>query len=363
MIPLLQLLGYDVFDPREVKPEFTSDFAAKRAGQLEKIDYAICQNNEPTLFVECKAHDQKLDDHTGQLARYFNAMPSVRVALLTNGVRLKLFTDLQQTNMMDPTPWLEIDLLNLNPVETDALRRLRKSEYAAEDIVSLAEEMVYYRSMASYVSEQFREPRESFVRHVASEVLPSTRLTKGLVDRLSPILKKAIQSAVLENVAKSFSTPRPDSAVENEPPSTSVPAESTEQPIEGSDGVITTEDELWCYEQISSWLRDTHPDAEIAFRDSKSYLTVHQNNLRKWFVRLNVQKAPFWVAFRHVTPEDMKLLAPGLPHAAPGAFGDSRVTLASVSDFPILRSAIIAAYDREAAPADDSKAADAAVGE
>lgn len=95
VIPLLQLLGYDVFDPREVKPEFTSDFAAKRAGQLEKIDYAICQNNEPTLFVECKAHDQKLDDHTGQLARYFNAMPSVRVALLTNGVRLKLFTDLQ----------------------------------------------------------------------------------------------------------------------------------------------------------------------------------------------------------------------------------------------------------------------------
>jgi hypothetical protein len=169
IIPLLQLLGYDVFDPREVKPEFIADFAVKRAGQLEKIDYAICDNGNPVLFIECKSHDQELTDHTGQLARYFNATPSVRIAVITNGVRLKVFTDLQQPNLMDTRPWLEIDLMNLKPVELDALHRLRKTEYAADVVVALTEEMVFYSAMVAYVAQQLREPAEAFVKHVAGE--------------------------------------------------------------------------------------------------------------------------------------------------------------------------------------------------
>lgn len=349
IIPLLQLLGYDVFDPREVKPEYTADFAVKRAGQLEKIDYAICNDGVPVLFVECKAHDQPLEDHAGQLARYFNATPSVRIAVIVNGVRMRVYTDLQQPNVMDRNPWLEIDLLNPKPVEVDALHRLRKSEYAAEAVVALAEEMVYYSAMVGYIAQQFREPSEGFVRHVAGEVLPSTRMTKGLVERLSPTLKKAIQTAILENVAKSFTAQAAD-------PAPTV-TESESQPLDqsevatGGDGIETTAEELWCFEQILSWIRDVHPDAAVAYRDSKSHFTIHQNNVRKWFVRLGVQKPPFWVSFRHVHPEDLKLLAPGLQAVSPGSAGDSRVLINSVRDLPILRSAIIASYDREAAPA------------
>ncbi len=349
IIPLLQLLGYDVFDPREVKPEYTADFAVKRAGQLEKIDYAICNDGMPVLFVECKSHDQPLEDHTGQLARYFNATPSVRIAVIVNGVRMRVYTDLQQPNVMDRNPWLEIDLLSPKPVELDALHRLRKSEYAPEAVVALAEEMVYYSAMVGYIAQQFREPAESFVRHVASEVLPSTRMTKGLVERLSPTLKKAIQTAILENVAKSFTSqvaaPTP-AAPEQEP----APADGeTTTATEG--GVETTAEELWCFDQVHAWIREVNPDAGVAYRDSKSYFTIHQNNVRKWFLRLGVQRPPYWVSFRHVRPEDLKLLAPGLQVVAPGTFGDSRVILNSVRDLPILRSAIIAAFEREAAPA------------
>lgn len=357
VIPLLQLLGYDVFDPREVKPEYTADFAVKRAGQLEKIDYAICSEGQPVLFIECKAHDQVLEDHSGQLARYFNATPSVRIALITNGTRLRVFTDLRQPNVMDTTPWLEIDLLSLKPVELDALRRLRKTEYASEAVVALAEEMVYYSSMTAYISQQLRDPSESFVRHVAGEVLPSTRLTKNLVERLAPILKKSVQSAVLENVAKSFAAPPSDPPA---PPPVEELRESHER-VASADGIETTREELTCFELASDWIRETHPDSGVAYRDSKAYLTLHQNNIRKWFVRLNVQRAPFWVAFRHVQPEELRLLAPGMPVISP-THGDSRVSLSSVDEIRKLRSAIVAAYDREFTRKDEGRGEESVAG-
>lgn len=109
-------------------------------------------------------------------------MPTVRIALITDGTGLRIFTDLRAPNVMDANPWLKMDLLALKPVELDALKRLRKTEYASEAVVALAEEMVYYSSMTGYISQQLREPSETFVRHVAGEVLPSTRLTKNLVD-------------------------------------------------------------------------------------------------------------------------------------------------------------------------------------
>ena len=107
VIPFLQVLGFDVYDPREVQPEYIADFAKKKSnGQMEKIDYAIRINGEPAIFIECKPVDAGLDDYDTQLARYFNSTPSVRVAILTNGARFKVFTDLQQPNLMDEKPCL-----------------------------------------------------------------------------------------------------------------------------------------------------------------------------------------------------------------------------------------------------------------
>lgn len=44
LLPFLQVLGYDVFNPSEVSPEFVADVGIKKG---EKIDYAVigCVNN------------------------------------------------------------------------------------------------------------------------------------------------------------------------------------------------------------------------------------------------------------------------------------------------------------------------------
>ena len=41
-MPFIQILGYNVFDPTEVNPEFSADVGTKKG---EKVDYAILKEN------------------------------------------------------------------------------------------------------------------------------------------------------------------------------------------------------------------------------------------------------------------------------------------------------------------------------
>ncbi|MCK6547613.1 type I restriction enzyme HsdR N-terminal domain-containing protein [Myxococcota bacterium] len=373
VVPFLQVLGYDVFDPREVKPEYAADFAKKRSGQQEKIDYAIFLNDAPVMFIECKPVGADLSDHEGQLARYFNATPTVRVALITNGVQLRVFTDLQQPNVMDPNPWLDVDLLSPKAAEIEALKRFRKFDFSANDVVSLAEEMVYYNSMTSFFAAQLREPTEPFVRFVLGETLSVNRVTAKIIERLTPIMRKALQAAILEHMARSFdrgpSTPQPAAeptkqAIDAQPPPVPAQPVAAQEPgaSEGRAGVVTTAEELACWERVAGWVREVHPNGGLGYRDSKTYFTMHQGVLRKWFLRVNVAKEPWWISLRHVKPEECRLLAPGVEASDGGYLGDSKLALRSIEDLSKVRSAIIAAYDKEAARTgdDDGSTEDAA---
>lgn len=76
------ILGYDVFNPLEVVPEFTADLGLKKG---EKIDYAIMRDGEVQILIECKKSTEPLKiEHASQLFRYF-AVTNARIAVLTNG--------------------------------------------------------------------------------------------------------------------------------------------------------------------------------------------------------------------------------------------------------------------------------------
>ena len=352
VVPFLQVLGYDVWDPREVQPEYIADFAKKKSnGQMEKIDYALHMGGAPAVFIECKSADKELDEHDAQLARYFNATPSVRVAVLTNGVRLKIFTDLQQPTIMDDKPRLDVDLRSVRQAEIDALKRLRKADFDAEQVVGLAEEMVYYNVMVAFVAAQLRDPSEAFVRFVAGEIPTIGRITSKIVERLTPIIRKAIQASIVAHVERSFSRePEPVVAESPQPPPAQVHEIAVPAPAgEAREGVVTTPEELESFAMISKMIKEVHPDAVVAYRDSKSYFTIIQKNVRKWFVRLGVERHPYWIAFRHVKVEEAKRLCPGVEVAEGGQFGDCRFIIKTISDLNKLRSVIVASYNAEAA--------------
>ena len=92
IMPFIQVLGYDIFNPQEVIPEFVADVGTKKS---EKVDYAIMQNGEVIILIECKQANSKLNDaNINQLYRYFN-VTKARIAILTNGVNYRFFVTTQ----------------------------------------------------------------------------------------------------------------------------------------------------------------------------------------------------------------------------------------------------------------------------
>ncbi|HQP89558.1 MAG TPA: type I restriction endonuclease, partial [Bacteroidales bacterium] len=97
IMPFINALGYDIFNPQEVVPEFVADIGLKKG---EKVDYAILRNNIPVILIECKHWRENLDIHNTQLIRYFN-VTKAKFAILTNGINYRFYTDLEEPNKMD----------------------------------------------------------------------------------------------------------------------------------------------------------------------------------------------------------------------------------------------------------------------
>lgn len=105
VMPFLNALGYDVFNPLEVVPEYIADSRLKKD---EKVDYAIMKDGAPIILLECKKVDNdKLDvkKHAGQLFKYFTASKA-KFIILTNGIVYKFFSDIEEQNILDKEPFL-----------------------------------------------------------------------------------------------------------------------------------------------------------------------------------------------------------------------------------------------------------------
>ncbi len=98
VMPFIQsVLGYDVFDPTEVVPEFVCDVGTKKG---EKIDYAILKDGQIQILIESKKIGEPLNiNHASQLFRYFH-VTTARISILTNGQVYRFFTDLDATSTL-----------------------------------------------------------------------------------------------------------------------------------------------------------------------------------------------------------------------------------------------------------------------
>ncbi|WP_229360290.1 type I restriction endonuclease [Ferrimonas sediminicola] len=168
VMPFLHsVLGYDVFDPTEVIPEFTADTGTKKG---EKVDYALMKDGEVQILIECKKYGEQLTSkHASQLFRYFS-VTRARLAILTNGAQYEFYTDLDAPNKMDEKPFLTLDLEDIDEHAVPEVKKLTKSSFDVESVVGAAGELKYLNQIKKLLSEQFKDPEEDFVRFFASRV-------------------------------------------------------------------------------------------------------------------------------------------------------------------------------------------------
>jgi hypothetical protein len=205
ILPFLSALGYDIYDPTEVMPEYVADFAIKKAGQFEKVDYALAINGTIVMLVEAKARGQKAEAHDGQLSRYFNGFLKTKVAIVTNGIEYRFFTDLRDKNFMDKEPFFSFNVLQYEPKDIENLKFFHRDNFDAAAINRHAEEMVYVKGMTQLIGNLLRSPSEEFVRFLVTELGKVSlsyeiqgRITGKVIEKFEPIVKKSIQISLLE---------------------------------------------------------------------------------------------------------------------------------------------------------------------
>jgi|GEM_PF-1232090 len=194
IIPFIQLLGFDVFNPLEVHPEYTADFGKKKG---EKVDYAVFKNNKIIMFIEAKPVGSRLDNHNAQLSRYFNSTPELKLAIITDGVKYNFFSDVKQLNIMDTTPFFEIDFASLSKSDIQTLSQFRKNNIENSVISKLAEELSSVISIQEVLRDLFNEPSDEFIRFIIKQT-GKIRLTNGAIDRYRPLVKESLLSTLSE---------------------------------------------------------------------------------------------------------------------------------------------------------------------
>jgi len=194
IIPFIQLLGFDVFNPLEVQPEYTADFGKKKG---EKVDYAILKNNKILIFVEAKPVGSRLDTHNAQLSRYFNSTPEVKLAIITDGVKYNFFSDVKQPNIMDTIPFFEMDFSAISEADVQVLSQFQKDCLDNGSITKLAEDLLSVIAMQKLLRDLFTEPSDEFIRFIARQTGQS-RVTSVTLERYRPLIKKCMLSTLSE---------------------------------------------------------------------------------------------------------------------------------------------------------------------
>ena len=288
IMPFINVLGYNVFDPTEVVPEFTADIGTK---QGEKVDYAIIQDGKPVILFECKQKDTNLNDerHWNQLARYF-MVTETRFAVLTDGLGYRFYSDLDTTKRMDEKPFLEFDILEINESQVEELKRFTKSSFQLEELLDAARELKYTKEIKRILGEQLSKPADDFVRFFQSQVY-SGRNTSAIRQQFQELTKQALGQFInerindrLEKASALGSEYIAQQTTQASEPSSSEQVSSVE---EDNDGIVTTAEEFQGYYIVKAILHDVIDIKRVAMRDQRGFCSVLlDNNNRKPICRL-----------------------------------------------------------------------------
>lgn len=276
IIPFFQLLGYDVFNPNEFSPEYTTDVGIKKG---EKVDYAILNNNVPEILIECKWCGESLNKHDSQLFRYFATSPA-KFAILTNGLSYKFYTDLEEANKMDMTPFLEIDMENLRDTSVNALKKFCKDSFDKDSIFSVASELKYSSLIKDWLRKQSTEISDEFAKTILSDIYDGLK-TQKIIDKFKPIIQKSFNAYIGDLVNQKISS----ALIE---PENADSLEESAATIEPNSKIITTEEELQAYNIVRAILTEEIPLDKVFYRDTESYFGIlFDDNNRKPICRFN----------------------------------------------------------------------------
>lgn len=188
ILPLLQILGYDIFNPLELIPECNSDIGSKKG---EKVDYCICLNQKPIIIIECKNWNEELNCHVNQLIRYYHTSKA-KFGLLTNGIKYYFFSDTDNLNIMDSNPFFTFDILSFSEEDLNILLEFSKTKFNEKNILTIIEKLKYLSKFKNVIVKELSFPSEEFNKLLIKQVFDG-RLSQKQKEYFFEIINIALE--------------------------------------------------------------------------------------------------------------------------------------------------------------------------
>lgn len=293
-----RVLGYDVFNPQEVVPEFIADVGLKKG---EKIDFAIMRDGQVQMLIEAKKIGDPLNlEHASQLVRYFH-VSNARIAILTNGREWHFYTDLDKPNKMDEKPFLRLDLLEIDAYGLPELQKLTKETFDLESVLLAAEELKYVSALKREIGKQFSAPTDDFVKILAQPIWDGM-YTQRARELFAPLAAKALAQFINDAVndrlksALGGTVPRVAVSVSGSDAADADATETEDPSSDGKEGIETTPEELEGFNIVRAIVASDVPYSRVTPRDQRSYFAILlDNNNRKPICRLHFNRKQMYV--------------------------------------------------------------------
>jgi len=296
IMPFIQTMGYDVFNPLEVVPEFVADIGIKKG---EKVDYAIIKDGNPIILIECKHWSADLDPHNSQLFRYFHTT-NAKFGILTNGIMFRFYTDLVESNKMDEKPFFEFRIDDMKDAQIEKLKEFTKLNFNLESINTTASELKFMSELRNIIVKEISDPSEDFTKYFAKIVYPSM-VTAKVLDSFKNLVKRSFHQYINDTINERLKTALATEQQKVE----QIAKEELTTNITDDTKIVTTAEEMEAFYIVRAILCAKINVSRIALRDNQSYCGILlDDNNRKPLCRLHFNGKKKQVTFFDTDKEE-----------------------------------------------------------
>ena len=244
--PFFLMLNYVSND---LIPEYNADFGDRIS---QKIDYAILLNKKDTILVEAKKHNSKLTDkEAGQLNGYFNNTKNSKIAILTNGIEYRFYSDVVEPNIIDNKPFFIFNISNYTDNDLEELIRFDKRFIKVIDIVKNAQEIVFVESFENAFFKELVAPSKDLMKIIHKNMVFTTKFNEDTILKMISLVNSSLLKCMYDK---------------------KVLLES----LSNSQGVVTTELEIQADHTIRTMLVQNKkiPKERVGYRDFKGFFNI-----------------------------------------------------------------------------------------
>lgn len=289
IMPFIQTMGYDVFNPLEVVPEFVADIGIKKG---EKVDYAIIKDDTPIMLIECKHWSANLDPHDSQLFRYFHTT-SAKFGILTNGIMYRFYTDLVEANKMDEKPFFEFRIDDMKEAQIEKLKEFTKTHFNIENINNTASELKYMSELRTLIVKEISEPSEDFAKYFARNVYHSM-VTAKVLEMFRGLVKRTFNQYINDTINERLKT----ALATEQQKAEQIAKEELTATAPDETNVVTTAEETEAFYIVRAILAAKVNVSRVVMRDNQSYCGILlDDNNRRPICRLHFNQKKKQVSF------------------------------------------------------------------